>query len=75
MIYDHVMLTFPNLMFGAIELGASWVPGFLRNIDFGHHAFKKMEPMLNELEMKPSEYFKRQVRVSLFPYEDVTLKC
>ena len=70
MIYDHVMLTFPNLMFGVIELGASWVPGFLRNIDFGHHAFKKMEPMLNDLEMKPSEYFKRQVRVSLFPYED-----
>lgn len=70
MIYDHVLMKFPNLMFGVIELGATWVPGFLRNLDHGHNSFKKMEPLLNELEMKPSEYFQRQVRVSLFPFED-----
>jgi len=70
MIYDHVFQTFPQLMCGVIEMGATWVPGFLRNMDYGHHAFKKSEPLLQDLEMTPSEFFQRQVRVSLFPYED-----
>jgi len=70
MIYDQVFERFPKLMCGVIELGATWVPGFLRTLDQGHMAFRKSEPLLNGLTMKPSEYFKRQVRVSLFPYED-----
>lgn len=70
MIYDQVFERFPKLMCGVIELGATWVPGFLRTLDQGHMAFRKSEPLLNGLTMKPSEYFRRQVRVSLFPYED-----
>jgi uncharacterized protein len=58
-------------MCGVIELGATWVPGFLRILDQGHRAFRKAEPLLQSLELTPSEFFRRQVRVSLFPYEDV----
>ena len=70
MIYDQVFQRFPKLMCGVIELGATWVPGFLRTLDQGHMAFRKSEPLLNGLTMRPSEFFRRQVRVSLFPYED-----
>lgn len=70
LIYDQVFQRFPKLMCGVIELGATWVPGFVRILDQGHHAFRKMEPLLQSLEGKPSEIFAQHVRVSLFPYED-----
>ncbi|MEZ5559936.1 MAG: amidohydrolase family protein, partial [Pseudomonadales bacterium] len=71
LIYDQVFQRFPELMCGVIEIGATWVPGFLRILDQGHRAFRKAEPLLQSLELMPSEFFRRQVRVSLFPYEDV----
>ena len=70
MIYDQVFQRFPNLMCGVIELGATWVPGFLHTLDQGQKSFYKSEPLLESLELAPSEFFKRQVRVSLFPFED-----
>ncbi|MAT85043.1 MAG: amidohydrolase [Gammaproteobacteria bacterium] len=70
LIYDQVFQRFPELKCGVIELGATWVPGFLRILDQGHRAFRKAEPLLQSLELTPSEFFRRQVRVSLFPYED-----
>ncbi len=70
MIYDQVFQRFPDLRCGVIEIGATWVPGFLRILDQGQMAFRKSEPLLDSLELAPSEFFKRQVRVSLFPYED-----
>lgn len=70
LIYDQVFQRFPKLKCGVIELGATWVPGFLKILDQGHMAFHKSEPLLGSLEMLPSEFFTRQVRVSLFPYED-----
>ena len=70
MIYDQVFQRFPELKCGVIEIGATWVPGFLKILDQGQMAFRKSEPLLETLEMKPSEFFQRHVRVSLFPYED-----
>jgi predicted TIM-barrel fold metal-dependent hydrolase len=70
LIYDQVLQRFPRLMCGVIEIGATWAPGFLRTLDQGHLAFKKSEPLLAGLELAPSEFCRRQVRVSLFPYED-----
>lgn len=70
MVYDQVFQRFPRLMCGVIEIGATWVPGFLRTLDQGHMAFRKSEPLLAGLKLTPSEFCKRQVRVSLFPYED-----
>lgn len=70
LIYDQVFQRFPQLKCGVIEIGATWVPGFLRILDQGQLAFRKSEPLLDNLALTPSEYFKRHVRVSLFPYED-----
>ncbi len=70
MIYDQVFQRFPGLRCGVIEIGATWVPGFMKILDQGQMAFRKAEPLLGSLEMSPSEFFERHVRVSLFPYED-----
>lgn len=67
---DGVFERHPELRCGVIELGGSWLPGFLRLLDQAAHQFRKSEPSLQELTLKPSEYLKRQVRVSLFPFED-----
>lgn len=70
MALDGVFAQFPELRCGVIELGATWVPSFIQTLDHAAHAFRKMEPIVQGLELKPSEYIRRQVRFSLFPYED-----
>ncbi|MCU1450704.1 MAG: amidohydrolase [Acidimicrobiales bacterium] len=70
MIIDGVLDRFPELKVGAIELGASWVPGWMRNMDSAADAFRKNEDRLQKLELKPSEYVHRQIRVTPYPHED-----
>ena len=70
MIFDGVLDRFPRLKFGAIELGGSWVPGWMRNMDSAALAFVKNEERLQKLSMKPSEFVRRQVRVTPYPHED-----
>jgi len=70
MILDGVFERHERLRCGVIELGGSWVPGFLRLLDHAATAFRRTEPLLQQLKLKPSEYMRRQVRVSLFPFED-----
>jgi predicted TIM-barrel fold metal-dependent hydrolase len=70
LIFDGVLDRFPNLKFGAIELGASWLPGWMRNMDSAAHAFVKNEDRLRNLSAKPSEIVRRQVRVTPYPHED-----
>jgi predicted TIM-barrel fold metal-dependent hydrolase len=71
LIIDGVMDRFPRLKFGAIELGADWVPGWMRSMDSAAHAFIKNEDRLKKLSAKPSEIVRRQVRVTPYPHEDV----
>jgi predicted TIM-barrel fold metal-dependent hydrolase len=71
LIFDGVLDRFPRLKFGAIELGASWVPGWMRNMDSAALAFIKNEDRLQRLSAKPSEIVRRQVRVTPYPHEDV----
>jgi uncharacterized protein len=70
MVLDGVFERHPNLHGAAIELGASWVPGMLRNVDHALRSFSKFEPQLGELTLQPSDYFRRQVRFTPFPFED-----
>jgi len=70
MIIDGVLDRFPNMRIGVIELGASWVPGWMRNMDSAADAFRKNEERLQRLELKPSEYVQRQIRVTPYPHED-----
>jgi predicted TIM-barrel fold metal-dependent hydrolase len=67
---DGVFERHPTLRGAAIELGATWVPGMLRNVDYAHRSFSKFEPTLKALPLLPSEYLRRQVRFTPFPFED-----
>jgi uncharacterized protein len=69
MIFDGVLDRHPKLKFGAIELGASWLPGWMRNMDAGADAFRKGEERLKKLSLKPSEYVRRQIRATPYPHE------
>ena len=71
MVLDGVFERFGDLRCGVIEMGASWVPSLLGRLDYAAKSFGRTEPMLGELTMKPSEYLRRQVRVTPFPGEDV----
>jgi predicted TIM-barrel fold metal-dependent hydrolase len=70
LIIDGVLDRHPRLKFGAIELGASWVPSWMRFMDSAASAFIKNEPRLQKLSLKPSEFVRRQVRVTPYPHED-----
>ena len=70
MALDGVFERHPRLRGAAIELGATWVPGLLRNVDHALRSFSKFEPALRELTLLPSEYLRRQVRFTPFPFED-----
>ncbi len=70
MIFDRVLDRFPRLKFGVIEQGALWVPGWMRSMDAAFVAFIKNEDRLKQLSMKPSEFVRRQVRVTPYPAED-----
>ncbi len=70
LIIDGIFDAFPALKWGAIELGASWLPGWMRNLDSAAHAFVKNEERLQKLSAKPSELARRQLRVTPYPHED-----
>jgi uncharacterized protein len=70
LIIDGVLMRYPTLKIGIIELGATWVPGWMRTIDSAHEAFRKNEDRLQAMDLKPSEYVQRQVRVTPYPHED-----
>jgi uncharacterized protein len=67
---DGVFARHPGLRGGAIELGASWVPGLLSNVDHAYRSFSRSEPDLKALPLLPSEYLRRQVRFTPFSFED-----
>jgi predicted TIM-barrel fold metal-dependent hydrolase len=71
LIFDGVLDRHPDLMFGVIEQGASWVPGWMRMMDSAVNAFSKMEERLRNLSALPSQIVRRQVRVTPYPSEDV----
>ncbi len=65
-----VLARHPDLRIGVMELSAIWVPMFLLQLDggFDFHATFNGAP-LTDLELRPSEYIARQVRVAAFSYE------
>jgi predicted TIM-barrel fold metal-dependent hydrolase len=61
----------PSLRVGVIEQGAIWVPGWMRQMEAAVEAFARHEDRLQALSLRPSEYVRRQVRVTPYPTEDV----
>jgi len=71
MIFDGVLERFPELRIGVIEQGAIWLPSWMRQMESAIEAFGRHEERLQRLSLRPSEYVRRQVRVTPYPTEDV----
>lgn len=67
LIFEGVLERYPALRIGVIEFGSLWVPSFLQQIDY---TFEFLGPrnryMRERLRARPSDYFRRQVKVSSF---------
>ncbi|HXY45769.1 MAG TPA: amidohydrolase family protein [Acidimicrobiales bacterium] len=71
LIFDGVLDRFPELRIGVIEQGAIWVPSWTRQMESAFDAFARHEDRLRALQLRPSEYVRRQVRFTPYPTEDV----
>ncbi len=71
MIFDGVLDRFPQLKIGVIEQGAIWVPSWMRQMEAAFEAFARHEERLRALELRPSDYVRRQIRATPYPTEDV----
>ncbi len=71
LIFDRVLEKFPRLKVGVIELGAAWVPAWLERLEIVKDTFGRTESRIGGLSLRPSEYVKRQIRVTPYPTENV----
>ena len=71
LVFDGVFERFAELRGGVIELGAGWVPDYLRTLDLSQKIFKRTDPSVEALSLKASEYIRRAVKFTPFPGEDV----
>ena len=70
LIVNGTLEKHPDLRIGIVELSSIWVPQFLLMLDGGFDFTSKLNGRhVAELQLRPSEYFRRQVRVSAFSYE------
>ncbi|MFN0027970.1 MAG: amidohydrolase family protein [Acidimicrobiales bacterium] len=71
LILNGVLASHPGLRLGVMELMVDWIPLFLRRIDGAPRAHESFGGRkIFELADKPSDYFRRQVRVGTFAGED-----
>src|SRR5271170_651833 len=71
LVFDAVFARFPKLRGGVIELGAGWVPDYLRALDLSQKIFKKTDPAVAALPLKGSDYIRRAMKFTPFPGENV----
>ena len=71
LVLDGVLQRHPKLRGGVIELGAGWVPSFLRRLDLVAQIWKRSEPDLQALKSLPSELISRQMAFTPYAFEDV----
>jgi len=69
MVLGGVFERHPGLRFGVIESGASWVPAWCDRMD--NLAATTSTYLSRQLSLKPSDYVRRQVRVTPFEFEPV----
>jgi len=71
LILNGTLERFPDLRLGIVELSAVWVPLFLMMLDGGSSFTRQLNGCAPAtLSLQPSDYFRRQVRVSSFSYEN-----
>jgi uncharacterized protein len=71
MVLDGVLERHPSLRGGAIELGATWVPGMLRRLDHAVDNLARSDPAVQAFTRRPSEQVIAQLAFTPFPFEDV----
>jgi uncharacterized protein len=71
LIFDRVLDKFPRLRVGVIELGAVWVPAWLERLEIVKDTFGRTETRIGGLSLRPTEYVRRQIRVTPYPTEHV----
>jgi len=71
MVFDGVFDRFPSLRIGVIEQGAIWVPSWMRQMESAFDAFVKHEERVRSLQLRPSDYVRRQMKFTPYPTEDV----
>jgi predicted TIM-barrel fold metal-dependent hydrolase len=70
LIVNGTLARHPELHIGIVELSSIWVPQYLMMLDGGWEFTTAINGRaLAPLDLRPSEYFRRQVRVSSFSYE------
>ena len=69
LIINGVLERHPDLRLGVMELSAIWVPLHLQMMDGGFAFAGSFNGEQVALSMRPSDYFRRQVRVAAFSYE------
>ncbi len=70
LIVNGTLERHPALRIGIVELSAVWVPMYLMMLDGGYDFTTRLNGSVpTPLSLRPSEYFRRQVRVSSFAYE------
>jgi len=66
MIWAGVFERYPTLKFSIVEGAIDWVPDFLRTLDVRYTTSpqaQKLGDYISHLSMKPSDYFRRNVRL------------
>jgi uncharacterized protein len=71
LVLDGVLERHPALRGGVIELGAGWVPDMIRRLDHASEIWARSEPHLAEMQRKPSQQIREQLRFTPYPFEDV----
>ncbi len=70
LIVNGTLARHPGLHIGIVELSSIWVPQYLMMLDGGWEFTTALNGRpLAPIDMRPSEYFRRQIRVSSFSYE------
>jgi predicted TIM-barrel fold metal-dependent hydrolase len=70
LILNGVLERHPGLRIGIVELSAVWLPMYLMMLDGGFAFTQQLAGIApGRLPLSPSDYFRRQVRVSSFAYE------
>jgi predicted TIM-barrel fold metal-dependent hydrolase len=70
MVLDGTLEQFPRLHCGVIELGALWVPSWLRRLDVAQQRSHAASRGL-ALPMRASDYVRRQIKFTPYPTEPV----
>jgi predicted TIM-barrel fold metal-dependent hydrolase len=71
LVFDQILERFPRLMVAVIELGAVWMPAWLERLEIVKDTFGRTESRIRDLSLRPSDYVRRQIRVTPYPTEDV----